>query len=309
MKTAINEKAGPATVPKGLNERQRQRYLSIPQEMDYVYDDSFSQPNIEEELFEQHKEDLNIRQWRNFPQVPEDRQQTAAPRKTPTKSQEQLLFLRYNYARWRLSELIIAQQQKRATKKRALEMLHWHRRVRCERASLSAANMALVVAMAKRTKIPNVEFPELISEGNMALLRAIDKFDVSRGYKFSTYACRAILKAFNRLATVTARYVNRYGVEYDPDMERSDYDVYKHEMHKDLAVDGLREILEKNRARLSDMESTIVRERFALTPEGQKGTLSEVGEKVGLTSERVRQIQKNALTKIRKVLNEKYLVT
>ncbi len=307
MQTALKEKLGPANVPKGLNERQRQRYLAIPPEMDYVYHESFTRPDIEEELYERHEEDLNIRRWHNFPQVPEDRLQATGPRKSPTKSQEQLLFLQYNYARWRLGRLI-DRQQRRASKRRALEMIRWHRRVRSTRANLSAANMALVVAMAKRTRIPNVEFPELISEGNMALLRAIDKFDISRGYKFSTYACRAILKAFNRLAAVTARYVNRFGVEYDPDLERSDYDVYKHEMHKDLAVDGLREILDKNRARLTDVERTIVRERFALTPGGQKGTLAEVGEKVGLTSERVRQIQKIALAKIRKVLNEKYLV-
>jgi DNA-directed RNA polymerase specialized sigma subunit len=49
--------------------------------------------------------------------------------------------------------------------------------------------------MAKRTRLGDVDFAEIVSEGNMALMRAVDKFNVDKGFKFSTYACRAILKA------------------------------------------------------------------------------------------------------------------
>ena len=50
------------------------------------------------------------------------------------------------------------------------------------------------------------EFAEIVSEGNMALMRAVDKFSVDRGFKFSTYACRAILKAFSRTAMKSSRH-------------------------------------------------------------------------------------------------------
>ena len=66
--------------------------------------------------------------------------------------------------------------------------------------------MPLVLAMVRRIRMPMVEFVDLISEGNKALLRSVEKFDVSRGFKFSTYACRAILKGFSRLATKTGSY-------------------------------------------------------------------------------------------------------
>jgi RNA polymerase sigma factor (sigma-70 family) len=167
--------------------------------------------------------------------------------------------------------------------------------------------MALVLAMAKRTRIPNVEFSELVSEGNMALLRSVEKFDVSRGYKFSTYACRAILKGFNRLATKTGRYRQHFPTEFDPDLERSDYDVMKHDIQRKDSIDSLRDILATNRALLSEVERTIIMERFAIVSRGKGRTLAEVGKMVGLTNERVRQIQNSALGKIRAILDEEFL--
>ncbi len=227
-------------------------------------------------------------------------------RKLLSKADEAQLFLRYNYARFRLSKLA-EKQRKRASKSRALAMLEWHDRTQKVRGDLVAANMSLVVAMARRTRIPNVEFPELISEGNMALLRAIGKFDVSRGFKFSTYACRAILQGFNRMAGKTARHNSRFGVQYDPDLEVSDHDVHKHEMQRTAVIDDLQEIVAKNRAELSQTEWTIVVERFGLAGRVKGKTLAKVGKMLGLSNERVRQIQKEALAKIREVLNEHYL--
>jgi RNA polymerase sigma factor (sigma-70 family) len=152
-----------------------------------------------------------------------------------------------------------------------------------------------------------VEFPELISEGNMALLRSVEKFDVSRGFKFSTYACRAILKSFHRLATNVGRYRQHFPTEFDPKLEHSDYDLRKHDIQRDDSVEALRDILSRNRASLSDVERTVVMERFALGTEGKGRTLSEVGKLIGLTNERVRQIQNAALAKLRAVLDEDYL--
>ena len=54
-------------------------------------------------------------------------------------------------------------------------------------------------AMAKGINLCGMEFVDLVAEGNMALLNAIDRFDCSRGYRFSTYACNAIVKGFAKL--------------------------------------------------------------------------------------------------------------
>jgi len=291
-------------VPSGLSESERLVYVRIPAVVDYVPNDSFGNSKTEAEMFGPAAEDIEIPMWTSFPEVAEDiRPARKGRRSRLSTSEEAQLFLRYNYARYRLAGLV-ADQLRRATLGRAKQMVVWYERAMQARADLVRANLALVLAMAKRTRIPNVDFGEVVSEGNMALLRAVEKFDAARGFKFSTYACRAILKSFNRLATKTGQYHQRFPAEYDPAMEKSDYDVKRHEYQQAYTVETVREILLRNRAELTDVERTVVMERFALNASERRMTLAEVGKMVGLTNERVRQIQGCALGKIRKALTE-----
>lgn len=304
--TSKHAEPGAPAYLRDLSEADRRTYHRIPEEVYYVENDLFSEDGTEQRLFGQEAMQINMPRWTTFSSDPiED---MPRKRKSSLKGQEEAeLFLRYNYARYRLAKLVKA-QAKRKSPARARQMVLWQKRAMRCRADLTSANMALVMAMAKRTRIPNVEFGELISEGNMALLRSIEKFDVSRGFKFSTYACRAILKSFNRLATKTGRYRQYFPTEYDPDLERSDYDERRHEFQRRDSVESLREILSKNHAKLTKTERTIVMERFAIGSEGKGRTLAEVGKMVGLTNERVRQIQNHALGKLRGALDDHYLV-
>jgi RNA polymerase sigma factor (sigma-70 family) len=289
-----------------LTEQQKQVYEQIPDEVDCVHHPSFSLPQAEERLFGEQAEKIRVPHWTYFPEATDDPPMQPAERTTLTKEHEQTLFLRYNYARYRLGKLIEAQQRRRSGN-RAKEMVRWYRRVRKTRSDLVRSNMALVLAMAKRAKVNNVEFTELVSEGNMALLRAINKFDVSRGYKFSTYACRAILKSFNRLAKKAGRYRQYFPVEFEPELEKSDEAERNHERHWSDSVEAVQDILARNRARLTEVERTVVTERFAIGSGGKGRTLAQIGQMVGLTNERVRQIQNAALDKIRLALTEDYL--
>lgn len=282
-------------------------YSEIPVKIGYVHNVIFSGPATEGQLYGEDAAPIDVPNWTHFPEVAEDVVFNKGKRNVLSAADEVTLFLKYNYARYRLGKLLEA-QERRVSVARARQMILWYQRAMVARADLVRANMALVLSMAKRTKIPNVEFAELVSEGNMALLRSVEKFDVARGFKFSTYACRAILKSFNRLATKTGRYKQHFPTEYDPELERSDYDVHKHEMQWDDSLDALREILVDNRANLTDVERTVVMERFALASRGKGRTLAEVGKLVGLTNERVRQIQNLALNKIRTAMNEQYLL-
>ena len=288
-----------------LDAEQRRVYERIPEKIDYVDNEAFDAPEAEEKFFGPGAA-VYVAAWTHFPEVPDDNVVAKSRRRALSREDEARLFLRYNYARRRLRGLT-GPQKRRPTARRAVEMVQWFTGVMKCRADLVRANLALVLAMARRTRIPNVEFGEIVSEGNMALLRSIEKFDVSRGFKFSTYGCRAILKSFNRLASKTGRYRERFPVEFDPSMEQSDYDEKKHQMQRDDSVEALREILDQNRADLSDVERRIVQERFALGGRSKRRTLAEVGKLVGLTNERVRQLQISALAKIRTALNEEYL--
>jgi len=291
----------------GMSAAEMDEYNEIPRKVDYVYHASFPAATTEEKLFGSAVPEIEIPTWTHFPEVLEDLPLAAAKRSVLSTADEMHLFLQYNYARYRLGKLAEA-QNRRLSITRARLMIEWYQKAKIARSNLVRANMALVLSMAKRTRIPNVEFSELVSEGNMALLRSVEKFDVARGFKFSTYACRAILKSFNRLATKTGRYRQHFPTEFDPELERSDYDVHKHQIQWDDSLDALREILSNNRARLSEVEKTIVMERFAISTRGKGRTLAEVGRLVGLTNERVRQIQNLALDKIRCALSNDYLV-
>ena len=292
----------------GLLPAEAEVYARINWEQSFISNDIFSQSGIESRFFGLEAKHINEPVWDCLVDDARDIPLVRSRRTTLSDDEEQELFLRYNYAAYRLS-LLISKQLKRETLSRAKEMCMWQRRLQQARSAIAAANMGLVMAMARRTKIPNVDFPELISEGNMALLRSIDKFDVSRGFKFSTYACRAILKSFNRLATKTGRYRQFFPTEFEPTLERSDYDVLRHEMRRQDSLESIREIIDTNLADLTETERTVVVERFALDSDEDKGrTLAEVGVKVGLTNERVRQIQLAALNKIRIALDKHYLV-
>lgn len=283
-------------------------YSRINWEQDYIPNSIFCQVGVEERFFGPSAKQIKEPIWDCLVDDVRDIPLVRSRRTTLNDSEEHELFLRYNYAAYRLV-MLIEKQTNRETLSRAREMCMWQKRLQQARAAIASANMGLVMAMAKRTKIPNVDFPELISEGNMALLRSIDKFDVSRGFKFSTYACRAILKSFNRLATKTGRYRQFFPTEFEPTLERSDYDVLRHEMRRQDSLESIREIIDTNLADLTDTERTVVVERFALNSNEDKGrTLAEVGVKVGLTNERVRQIQLAALNKIRSALDKHYLV-
>jgi len=226
-------------------------------------------------------------------------------------AQEQHLFMRYNFARREVARILMAHAGLRLPAKVVRQLLAWGHRSLAARSVIVRLNMPLVLAMAKRTRLSSIDFNEMISEGNMALLRSVEKFDCSRGFKFSTYSCRAILKSFSRVAMRASRYRGQFPAEFDPAMERSDH-LEKQRVGIELdCVDELKEILIRNLAGLSDVERTVIVERFAV---GQIGgvaaapkTLEQVGVIIGVTKERVRQIQNKALKKIRLALEGRYL--
>lgn len=233
---------------------------------------------------------------------------TARPTKAAvlTGDQERVLFLKYNYARFRVRELQNTLGTKRPSQKIAREMLRWHGIALRYRHQLAETNLALVLAMAKRTRMSEVDFADLVSEGNMALLRAIDKFDCGRGFKFSTYGCRAILKAFSRHGMRFIKYRQRFPAEYDEMFERSDHLETIRAQHLADSAAEVRHLVIENTAELSGIERTVIHHRFGVDgPSNHKNlTLEQVGQIIGVTKERVRQIQNKALQKLREVLSE-----
>ena len=225
---------------------------------------------------------------------------------------EQHLFLRFNYCRRQVFELLQTYAGKRLPARAIPTLLKWDQAAQDSRAQIVRENIGLVLAMAKRTRIHGVDLSDLISEGNLALLRAVNKFDCSRGFRLSTYACRAILKSFSRVASRASRYRGYFPTEFDPALEKSDHLERRRRAIREHCVDELRNILEENLGLLSDVERKVIRARFALDDipghrPGKGQTLEQVGEQIGVTKERVRQIQNKALVKLRSLLDRAVL--
>ncbi len=221
-----------------------------------------------------------------------------------TAAEERVLFMQYNFARYRVRQMqdeLAGAQPSEAT---ARDLLRWYRTARRYREQIAETNLALVLAMAKRVRMGESDFGDLISEGNMALMRSVDKFDCARGFKFSTYACRAILKAFSRHGIKLAKYRARFPSEFDPALEKSNHAEAKREQSAKESAAEVRHLVSSNRADLNDIERAVIVHRFGLDQpaDAPQLTLEQVGQLIGVTKERVRQIQNRALEKIKLAL-------
>jgi RNA polymerase primary sigma factor len=282
----------------------------LTEPMDYIDSDAFREPDAETKIYEDvpDVEKPDVSWYRPLMDEPASRNQSTKKPGTLllTAAEERILFLQYNYARHRVSELQKEVGLDEPTEDQAREMLHWYRVAQAYREQIAETNLALVLAMAKRTRMSEVDFADLVSEGNMALLRSVDKFDCGRGFKFSTYACRAILKAFSRQGMKLSKYRQRFPTDFDPALEKSNHLETLRRTHEEECAEEVKHIVQQNEADLTEVEQTVIHHRFGLDSKNDTPplTLEQVGQIIGVTKERVRQIQNKALEKIRAVLDE-----
>lgn len=158
-------------------------------------------------------------------------------------------------------------------------------------------NLGLAYSTLTRFQAPHAEWDDMRSESFLALVRAVEGFSPWRGFRFSTYACHAIVRALIHASRKSSRYRLRFSTELESWREppaQTDH-------WSELYVDRLRRVLHENQGELTERESTILAGRYPVGG-GLGRTLSEIGDALGLSKERVRQIQNSALGKLREVL-------
>jgi len=174
----------------------------------------------------------------------------------------------------------------------------WSERWETIRSAIVERNIGLVYSMIGRFGSRQLDEDDLLSEAMYALTRAVDRFNPWRGFKFSTYACNVIARALMRRGKQENHYRRLFPVQHDMNFERPSPSP---DTTTELYRERLRHILDNNIGELSGLETKILSHRFPGT-RGPRMTFQEIGEVVGLSKERVRQLQNGALNKLRDAL-------
>jgi RNA polymerase primary sigma factor len=215
-----------------------------------------------------------------------------------SREQEAHLFRKMNYLKFRAGKLREALDPARARASDLDEIERLQNEALAVQNQIIRANLRLVVAIAKKRVGPTSNFFELVSDGNMSLIRAVEKFDYARGFKFSTYASWAIMKNFARTIAEEKRRRDRFVTGPEEMFEAAaDHRTGEHEYESDHRRN--QEAVAGMLGRLSDRERQILVSHYGLGGANEL-TLGQLGRELGITKERVRQIESGAQEKLRR---------
>jgi RNA polymerase sigma factor (sigma-70 family) len=284
------------SVYRVINEMRARRIMELP--LDFMPNPQFGRSNAEKTIMAEMPQSVapakKVRLPAGLPPY------LASLYEVPllTREQEGHLFRKFNYLKYKASKRREELDPTRAKSSLMDEIESLVDQAVALKNQIVRANLRLVVSIAKRHVGQGENFFELVSDGNMSLIRAAEKFDFARGNKFSTYASWAIMKNFARTIPGEHRHRDRFRTSHSEmfnSTEEHRSDQYEQESAQTQRETQIGKILE----RLDEREQKIIISRFGLDHGQEPQTLKEVGAEMGVTKERIRQIEARALDKLR----------
>lgn len=284
--------------PNSLAARRHRAEALKELEIDFITHRSFSRPGIEEEILADCPEtdsEMQNSEPRDVAKVP---MYIARLYDTSllTAEQERHLFRQMNYLLYRANrqrrKLDVAAPSRTLLQSIQNDLAH----ANAVKARIIQANLRLVVSIAKKFVNPANSLEELISDGNIALIRAVEKFNFGLGNRFSTYATYAVQRNYFRMVSRCRRQRERFL----SDEERLAI-IPQAENDQPVGEVGLRQLQDSFGSllqKLNTRERQIIERRFGFHGQEPK-TFKELGQELGVCKERIRQIQTRAMEKLR----------
>ncbi len=207
---------------------------------------------------------------------------------------ERALFLKFNFHKWQFAAAR-RRLEPQFARSADLDVLEGHlRRITETKNQILAANLRLVVSVARKHVRPGLSLMELISEGNITLMRAVEGFDIHKGHRFSTYATLALMKGFAR--TVPMMLSAQHGLADDASLTSMPDPRQQLAANQRIDRDHVQQLL----SRLDEHERRVLLVHYGLENEqSAPATYEQISRRLGLSQQRVRRIERTALNKLR----------
>lgn len=289
-----------STTPTLEDLRLRAKKL-VESSFDYIPNDVFEDPSLAKEILAEEK-------------PVEMRPNGALPKDLPahlarlceapllTATEEQHLFRRMNYLKFRAQRLQTVLDLDQPDRHEVEACEKFAAEAKAIRDRIVSSNMRLVISVIKKFVTPQYSFDELLSEGISTLINTVDKFDFDRGFRFSTYAYRSIARSAYRSIADRQKEQSRFSnsdaavLEIEDEGTTSSLD--------EPTWRALRESLGQIMDKLDRRERFIIRGRFALGAHRRVRTFQCLANKLGVSKERVRQLEQRAVMKLRNMAAE-----